>query len=242
MPKSRRTLYLDDASFEQLQKLSPNISQEVDGFIRKRVEELTGKSIGEGVDYEGLRSKYSELVNRTARKDAQLKEKPCYHEANDLLAGLGLKKDFSNADELVPKFLAVWRGDVDFAEEYVTLVELAAEKRQAERRLREIRTRSKKEDPGAPKTEEQRKKEAELQKQREEAEEAQRRKTVFSDTVSSVVDARRASEIEDGASEGSCEEDDEEEDLDVKEDSDLENPAVSEHPQECREIVPVVSP
>ena len=57
MPKSRRTLYLDDASFEQLQKLSPNISQEVDGFIRKRVEELTGQSIGEGVDYGGLRSK-----------------------------------------------------------------------------------------------------------------------------------------------------------------------------------------
>ena len=164
-------------------------------------------------------------MNRVAKKDEQLKEKPCYHEANDLLAGLGLKKDFSNADELIPKFMAAWKGDVDFMQEYVTLVELARDKRNAERRLREIRTRSKKEDPElSPKDEEQLKKETELGKQREEAEETQRRK------------------IEDDASEGSCEEDVEEEDLDVEEDSDLENPPISELPQECRAIVSATCP
>jgi hypothetical protein len=157
MPKSRRTLYLSDEPFEQLQKLSPNVSQEVDGFIRKRVEELTSQSIGEGANYEGLKAKHSELVNKVARKDAQLKQKmPDHHEANELLAGLGLLKDFSNADELIPQFMVAWKGNVDFMQEYVTLVELARDKRQTERLLRTIRSGSKKEDPRlSPKDEQQ---------------------------------------------------------------------------------------
>jgi hypothetical protein len=148
MPKSRRTLYLTDEAFEELQKRSPNISQEVDGFIRKRVQELNGHAIGEDPDYEGLKVKYSELVSKVAKKDEQLKEKkPNYHNACELLADLGLKADFSNADELIPQFMSAWKGDVEFMHEYVTLVELTQDKRQTERILRTIRSRPKDPEP-----------------------------------------------------------------------------------------------
>jgi ribosomal protein L44E len=199
---------LSDEPFEQLQKRIPNISQEVDDFLKKRAEELTGQSIGEGADYGSLKAKYSELVNKVAKKDAELKEiTPYYHEANTLLAGLGLKKDFSNADELIPQFTSAWKGRVEFMHEYVSLVELARDKRQAERRLSTIR--------GQPKP--------------------------VATPATSVLTLR----TQDGkpvSNETTTVERAKEEDLEVEEDSDLENPAISEHPQECRAIVPVVSP
>jgi len=141
MTKSRRTLYLTDGPFEELQKLSPNISQEVDGLIRKRLEELTGHSMREDVDYEGLKAKYSELSSKVAKKDLELKEiSPLYHNANVLIHSLGLKGDFSNADELIPQFISAWKDDAEFMHEYITLVELARDKRQTERLLRTIRS------------------------------------------------------------------------------------------------------
>lgn len=152
----------DKASFEECKRLLKlqglSLSEEIMNFVLRRRDELkggSGQSMGEGVDYQSLKARYSKLVSEVARKKDELSEMPYFHEANDLLAGLGLKKDFSNADELTPQFMVAWKGDVDFMQEYVTLVELARDKRQAERRLREIRTGSKKEDPGAPKAEEQ---------------------------------------------------------------------------------------
>lgn len=110
MPKSRRTLYLDDASFEQLQKLSSNISQEVDGFIRKRVEELTGHTTSEDVNYQTLKERHNGLLRQveTMKKALSQDEKP-FEEANNLVNSLGIDKDFSNAVDVIPKLIKAWK-------------------------------------------------------------------------------------------------------------------------------------
>jgi len=142
MPKSRRTLYLSDGPFEELQRLSPNISQEVDGFIRKRVEELTGQSMGEGqgVDYEHLKERHNALLRQVdTMQKALAQDEKTFEEANKLLVSLGIDKDFINAADVIPKLIKAWKGDAAYAQEYISLIEASKERKALTKRLLEIR-------------------------------------------------------------------------------------------------------
>ena len=150
MPKSRRNLYLTDGPFEELQKLSPNISQEVDGFIRKRVEELTGQSMGEGqgVDYEHLKERHNSLMRQVeAMQKALSQDEKTFHQANGLLVSLGIEKDFINAADVIPKLVKAWKGEAAYIQEYVSLIEISKERKALTKRLLEIRSGPQKQDP-----------------------------------------------------------------------------------------------
>lgn len=63
--------------------------------------------------------------------ERQLKASKHFQEATDLLLELGLKKDFSNTDELIPKFMSAWKGDESFMHKFLNLVKLAGDKKRA---------------------------------------------------------------------------------------------------------------
>jgi hypothetical protein len=64
-----------------------------------------------------------------------------------LLVQLGLKRDFSNVDELIPKFVSSWKGDMSFMHEFLNLVDLARDKKTAEQALTLMRSGSVKAEP-----------------------------------------------------------------------------------------------
>lgn len=153
----------DKKAFEECKRLLKlqglSLSEEIMSFVLRRRDELKGNGTSQStsVDYQRLKLRYSELVRKVAKKDDELTTiTPYYSEANDLLAGLGLKKDFSNASELIPQFISAWKGPVEFMHEYLSLVELARDKCETERLLRTLRLGSTKEDPLSPKDEEHR--------------------------------------------------------------------------------------
>lgn len=141
--KVRTNFSLEKDVLSRFKKLVPNMSQEVEVFMSQRIIELSGSDEnGRRLRYEELKNQYNKLVREVAKKDAELAATPYYHEANDLLAGLGLKKDFSNADELIPKLTKQWKGPAEFLHEYISLVELARDKRVVERELTQLRSQS----------------------------------------------------------------------------------------------------
>jgi len=149
--KVRTNFSLDKDVLSRFKKLVPNMSGEVEAFISRRVIELSGSDErARRVRYEELQSQYSKLVKKVAEKKDELSEIiPYFQEANDLLAGLGLKKDFSNADELIPKLRKQWDGGrpSEFIHQYISLVELARDKRLVERELDQFYSSSSSESP-----------------------------------------------------------------------------------------------
>lgn len=142
--KVRTNFSLEKDVLKRFKQLVPNMSEEVEGFMSRRIIELSGSDEnGRRARYEELKNQYNKLLRDVAKKDAELAGiTPHYHEANDLLAGLGLKKDFSNADELIPKLTKQWKGPAEFLHEYISLVELARDKRVVERELTQLRSQS----------------------------------------------------------------------------------------------------
>lgn len=142
--KVRTNFSLEKEVLKRFKKLVPNMSEEVETFMSQRIIELSGSDEnGRHLRYEELKNQYNKLVREVAKKDTELTAiTPHYHEANTLLAGLGLKKDFSNADELIPKLTKEWKGPAEFLHEYISLVELARDKRVVERELTQLRSQS----------------------------------------------------------------------------------------------------
>jgi hypothetical protein len=140
--KVRADLTLTREAYEQFKKLVPSVSAEVDIFIRKRVAELQGGQTTEDRDanYNAVKSKYEDLMIKTVRLERKLKASKYFQEATDLLLELGLKKDLSNADELVPLFMKAWKGDESFMHEFLNLVELARDKKRALQALTVMRS------------------------------------------------------------------------------------------------------
>lgn len=139
--KTRHTISVSDESFKALQKLVPNVSAELDAFVKKRVAELTGRPVDNSDDYEALKVRHMALVSEVVKLEKRLsKEAENFGKANILLGELGVKPDLSNAGEVIPKFLVAWKGSQEFMHEYVTLVEVAQKKKEAETRLREVRS------------------------------------------------------------------------------------------------------
>jgi DNA repair exonuclease SbcCD ATPase subunit len=140
--KARTNLTIDKDIYERFKQKVPNMSEEVEAFMSRRIVELSGSDErARRLRYEELKSQYNKLVKKVAEKDQELREiTPHYHTANELLHGLGLKADFSNAEELIPKVTKEWTGPVEFLHEYINLVELARDKRVVERELTQLRS------------------------------------------------------------------------------------------------------
>ena len=139
--KVRKNISVEPEPFSQLQKLVPNVSAEINKFIKQRVSELNGKPYDATDDYDKLKEEHIQLVSQVARLEKQLRtQADAFAEANQLLAELGVKPDLSNTDELIPKFLSAWKGSQEFMHEYISLIEIAEKKKQVEQRLKEIRS------------------------------------------------------------------------------------------------------
>jgi hypothetical protein len=139
--KSRHTISVTDESFKTLQKLVPNVSGELDAFIKRRVAELTGRPVDNTEEYEALKVRHRALVSMVETLQKRLsKQADNYNKANILLGELGIKSDMGNTAELIPKFLSTWGGSKEFMHEYLSLVEAAKDKKDIERRLSEIRS------------------------------------------------------------------------------------------------------
>jgi predicted CopG family antitoxin len=139
--KSRHTISVNDESFKELQKLVKNVSGEIDTFIKRRVAELAGRPADNTEEYEALKAKHIMLVGQVAKMIKRLsQEADNYDKANTLLEQLGMKPDMTDTAKIIPTFLATWVGSREFAHMYVTLIELAKDKKDIERKLSEIRS------------------------------------------------------------------------------------------------------
>jgi len=146
------SIYITDRqAFEECKRLlklqGRSLSEEIMYFVLRRLDELRGTvdpsaSIEEtGKRYEKLKDRYSCLVEQVAKMLKRLEEwKELLDEADNLFDSLGLKPDLSNlTKEMISKFMLAWRGNQEFMHEYITLVEVAREKKEVETRLREMR-------------------------------------------------------------------------------------------------------
>lgn len=135
----------------KLQGQGRTLADELNELFRKRLAELCGTANPDtsveksGRKYEELKKRYSGLVKDVARMKKSLEEefedgKELFGEAEALFKSLSLREDFGNAIDVIPKFLASWKGSVDFAHEFISLVEGAREKKEVGARLREIRS------------------------------------------------------------------------------------------------------
>jgi hypothetical protein len=138
--KVRKNISVEPLPFEELQKLVPNVSAEINGFVKRRVAELSGKPVDGTGDYGELKDELDKKAIQVARLMKRLSEQAdAYGEANHLLAELGIKDDMSNASEVISKFMLAWKGGQEFMHQYITLIETAQKKKQVEQRLKEIR-------------------------------------------------------------------------------------------------------
>ncbi|MCJ7484189.1 MAG: hypothetical protein MUO31_14645, partial [Thermodesulfovibrionales bacterium] len=144
----RKNISVSPEPFAELQRLVRNVSSEIDRLIRIRVAELRGKACGDdgAGSYEEVRSELTEHVDRVARMIKRLEGRTdeatgenLFESASSLLGSLGIKADYSNIAELTPKFMDAWRGSEEFMHEFITLIEDARDKKDVEKRLREIR-------------------------------------------------------------------------------------------------------
>lgn len=59
-----------------------------------------------------IRLKYTLIVSKIRKLERYLRRSKRFEEACRLIFDLGLKKDFTNADELIPKFMVLWEADM----------------------------------------------------------------------------------------------------------------------------------
>jgi hypothetical protein len=146
------SIYVTDRqAFEECKRLlklqGRSLSEEIMDFVLRRLDELRGvkhdTSVEEADRYSELKDRHSRLVCQLDKMQKRLKAQSVpYDEADELLAAVGARSDLSNCDEVIPKFMLAWKGSQEFMHEYITLVEVAREKKEVETRLRELRSRS----------------------------------------------------------------------------------------------------
>jgi hypothetical protein len=151
------SIYVSDRkSFEECKRLlrlqGRSISEEIMDFVCRKLDELKGTGSTESkVDstrrLEELKTRYMDRMVKTVKLERKLKGSKHFDEATDLLLELGLNKDLSNADELIPKFMSSWKGDMSFMHEFLNLVDLARDKKTAEQALTLMRSGSVKAEP-----------------------------------------------------------------------------------------------
>jgi hypothetical protein len=142
----------DKQAFEECKRLlklqGRSLSEELMGFVLRRLDELRG-TVNPGTSDEEASRKYEDLKDKHSKLRAQYKKRlkdlstsSEFQKANELLRGVGLLADLSNAADIIPKFIAEWKKthtDVGFMHEYVSFVELAVKKMQLEQKLDQLR-------------------------------------------------------------------------------------------------------
>jgi vacuolar-type H+-ATPase subunit I/STV1 len=145
----------DKQAFEECKRLlklqGRSLSEEIMDFVLRRLDELRG-AVKPGTSdeeasrkYEELKAKHKKMQDDFDRRKKKLREHEDYLKANEMLRELGMLQNLSNADDIKPKFIAAWtktHADQGFMHEYISLVELARDKKQVEQRLSELRIAS----------------------------------------------------------------------------------------------------
>lgn len=150
----------DKASFEECKRLlklqGKSISEEIMNFVLRRLDELRGAVTPGSSDeeagrkYEELKVKHKKMQNDFDTMKEKLSKHEDYLKANEMLGNLGMLQDLSNADDIIPKFIATWpsaHADQGFMHEYISLIELSRDKKHVEQRLSELRAVAGKPEP-----------------------------------------------------------------------------------------------
>lgn len=136
---------MDKKSFQECKDLlklqGKSLSTEFSDFILRKLAELKGTEtkVDSTRRLADLKEQYDDVVVKTVKLERQLQTSPHFREAIDMLFELGLRKDLSNVDEVVPKFVAAWKGDESFMHEIINLTELAANKKRVLQTLTTMR-------------------------------------------------------------------------------------------------------
>jgi glutamine synthetase type III len=144
---------MDKKSFQECKELlklqGKSLSEEISDFILRKLAELKGTEtkVDSTRKLEDLKAKYDDVVIKTVKLERQLQTSPHFREATDMLLKLGLRKDLSNVDEVVPKFVSVWKGDESFMHQFINLTELAANKKRVLQALTVMRSGPVKSEP-----------------------------------------------------------------------------------------------
>jgi hypothetical protein len=126
-----------------------SIVDEFNDFFMHRTAELNGSAAPNSTsnsssterDYENLTQERDRAVSDVEKRVKRLSQHPDFQKANQFLHDLELLNDFSNIDEVLPKFIAQWSGtDQDFKVEYVDLIKASVRKRQLTKKLAELQT------------------------------------------------------------------------------------------------------
>jgi len=143
-----RTLYIEDDVWERIQELvrlgyAKNASQLVNRLLAESFNKISG-SKGLGLSYETLKSRHLSLAHSVISLQNKLKKVygPQFRELYGLAKSLGLETTtLSNVDSIAPKLMSLWKGHPTPLHLFITLLEKAKEKREIEKKLREIRRR-----------------------------------------------------------------------------------------------------
>lgn len=133
--KVRINLTLTRDVLESFKKLVPNVSAEVDNWMRIRLVELQGGEPDKEdpkTRLKRLSDEYDKLRFDVVKLEANVKASVYFREASNLLVQLGMKKDLSNASEVIPRFRVAWKGDMFFLHQIENLVKLTRDMYSAE--------------------------------------------------------------------------------------------------------------
>ena len=120
-------------------------------FIEEEITRLQGEPANPKVTmgYAELKSNHAKLVKEVDNLENQVKKQKVYDQLEELAGKVGLDfDDFENIDQVAPKLLKEWeKQDLggtliplpEHMHQFITLIELARDKRRIEAKLTEIR-------------------------------------------------------------------------------------------------------
>lgn len=145
-----RSFYVDMEVYSELKsllaQLGRSMSEEINEFMVRRLAELKGETdkYRESLDYGVLKRRFAKVVDEVEKLSNKLKRLGYYEDLRTLAFELGLDfGDLHNLSEIAPKILAEWDGPSEYAHIFISLAETAKEKRELEKKLKEIRLSSK---------------------------------------------------------------------------------------------------
>jgi hypothetical protein len=124
------------------EKVGRSVSEEINEFMVRRLAELKGEAdkYRETLDYEALKRRFAKVVDEVEKLSNKLRRLGYYEDLKTLAFDLGLDfSDLHNLSEIAPKILAKWDGPSEYAHLFISLAETAKEKRELEKKLKEIR-------------------------------------------------------------------------------------------------------
>jgi uncharacterized coiled-coil DUF342 family protein len=142
------SIYVTDREvFEECKRLlklqGRSLSEEIMDFVLKRLNELRGTVNPDASEeeanrqYEELKAEHTTLFYQARKMAQRLQElhKEWYDDATVLIGQMGLRKDLSNAQDIIPKFIEAWDGSKSFLQEFLSMIEVAVSEKRVEERL-----------------------------------------------------------------------------------------------------------